>query len=492
MTDVSEILSLMSSPSRADLELVRRAHKFAEEAHKGHKRYSGEDFFVHLHETAKNLAKYGMKGEVIAAGLLHDSIEDEVSTEKEIGELFGEEILFLIKGVTKLGRLQYKGIKRHAESLRRLFVAISEDIRVLIIKLTDRLHNMQTIAHVPEDKQKRIAIETMEIYAPLAYRLGMSKLSRELEDLAFKCLEPKEYRRIEKIIRDRMRKDSAYLEKITNSLKKEMAKVGIKVLNTHFRIKGIKSLFEKIKIKETEDSVHDVLALRVLVENVDDCYKTLGVVHGLWRPVPGRIKDFIAFPKTNGYQSIQTTIFTGDGSLVEIQIRTQLMHYKAEYGVAAHSVYKGSKDGALSWVQKFISKDSVEDENISVPKWVKNLNEYQKIEGGDESFLSNLKKDFFGQRIFIFTPTGDVVDLPQGSTPIDFAYTIHSDIGDHMNGVKINSKMAGIDTKLQNGDIVEIITKKSLSPTPKWLSMAKTNIAKRCIRNALSKKLGKK
>ncbi|HJN63069.1 MAG TPA: RelA/SpoT family protein [Candidatus Paceibacterota bacterium] len=466
MSEATEIIGLIPYPTKLDIELVEKACDFAQKAHEGQKRYSGDDFFSHVFETAKNIAFYKMGSTAIAAGLLHDSIEDGCATKEEIREEFGEEILFLIEGVTKLGTLKYKGVKRHVESLRRFFLATSEDIRVIVIKLTDRLHNMQTLEYIPEEKQERIAQETLEIYAPLAYRLGMSKLSRELEDLAFKFIEPEEYEKVIKIIKERKKSDIEYLEKTTKSLKKAMAKEEIRVINTHHRVKGIKSLHKKLQRKDIEDSIHDILALRVIVPTIDDCYKTLGIIHGSWRPVPGRIKDFIALPKANGYRSLHTTVFTGDGGIAEIQIRTEKMHQEAEYGVAAHAKYKGK------------GKDDM-------PKVVKDINDYQKDTTDEKNFIKDIKQDFLGERIFVLTPNGDVIDLPEGSGPIDFAYAVHSDIGNYISGVKVNGKMGSLEKNLKSGDIVEVMTKKTLSPTPKWLKLIKTNVAKRHIKGIL-------
>jgi GTP diphosphokinase / guanosine-3',5'-bis(diphosphate) 3'-diphosphatase len=485
MVNIKDITDLMSAPREADILIIEKAYIFAERAHRGQKRFSGEDYISHLLETAKNLASYGMKSKAIAAGLLHDSIEDGVATEEEIRKEFGDEILFLVKGVTKLGGFKYKGTKRHAESLRRLFIAMSKDMRVLIIKFADRLHNMQTLQYVPEEKQKRIALETFEIYAPLAYRLGITKLSRELEDLSFKFLEPEEYEKVSNIIKNYTKTGIKYLEKISKTLKKSMAKESIKVLNTHHRVKGVKSSHKKIMDKGSEDSIHDILALRVIVPTIDDCYKTLGIVHNLWKPVPGRIKDFIALPKSNGYRSLHTTVFTGNGGLVEIQIRTEEMHREAEYGIAAHSKYKGERESVAFWIKKF---KRIEDDSLieKTPQWMQDLGNYEK-ESSPADFMRNIKQDFFGRRIFVLTPDGDAIDLPEGSTPIDFAYAIHSDIGNHISGIKINGKMGSIEKALENGDIVEIMTKKSPSPTVKWLKSTKTSVAKRYVRNFLDK-----
>ena len=488
MPEVQEILSLAKTLSKEEISLIKKAYAFAEKVHEGQKRYSGEPFFNHIHETAKNLAKYGQSGATIAAGILHDSIEDTVITASEIKEKFGDEILFLIQGVTKLGALKYKGVKRHSESLRKLFVAMSEDIRVLVIKLTDRLHNMQTLKFMPKDKQERIALETMEIYTPLAYRLGMSKLGRELEDLAFKYLDPESYEKILAILEKRVKKEKGELEKISKTIKKALAKEKIRVIKTEYRVKGLKSIDRKIKQKKEEESVHDILALRIIVPTIDDCYKTLGIVHRLWRPMPGRIKDFIAFPKTNGYQSLHTTVFSGGENLFEIQIRTEKMDYEATYGVAAHAVYKGEKK--MSWIGNFFGDSYKPSDEEGPPAWVKGLSDYQKGYTNASDFVKDLKRDFFGERIFALTPNGDAIDLPVGSSPIDFAYAIHSDIGDHLSGAKINGKLSSIETELKNGDIVKIITAKKAEPTRKWLSLAKTSTARRDIKRYLG--IGKK
>ncbi len=494
---VKDITTRMDSPTKADVELIAKAFAFAKEAHKEHKRYSGEPYFVHLFETAKNLAELGMGATTIAAGLLHDTLEDVGVTAETIEKEFGAEILFLIQGVTKLGKLKYRGAKRHTESLRKLFVAMSQDIRVLIIKLTDRLHNMETLSHVPQHKQKRIALETLEIYAPLAYRLGMRKLNRELEDLAFPYVFPDEYKKTHEILKQKSRETNDHLEKVLNSIKKSLAKEKILNFRTDYRLKGLYSLYKKLVRKEMDiERVYDISAIRIIVPTISDCYKVLGIIHGSWRPLPGRIKDYIAFPKPNGYRSIHTTIFTGDGGILEIQIRTEEMHKEAEFGIASHLSYKEEygKNGVnpnLLWImnllrpQIFGSKKPDHEKFIDVPQWIKHLAEAELSHEPDE-YIENLKTDFFGHRIFVFTPKGDVVDLPLESSPIDFAYAIHSDIGNHINGVKVNGKLVTLDSKLRNGDRVEIITKDKSKPSRKWLDIAKTTEARRHIRSRLN------
>jgi len=500
----------MAAPTKEETALITKAYVFAEKAHEGLKRYSGEPFFIHVFATAKKLAEFGMGAKAIAAGLLHDVIEDTKATREEVESEFGEEILSLVDGVTKLGKLKYRGLKRHTESLRKLFVAIAKDIRVLIIKLTDRLHNMQTLQHVPLHKQRRIAEETLEVYAPLAYRLGMRTLNRELEDLAFPYVYPKEYKQVQELLRaqQQSKETQHHLEKVRKSLQKELAKEGMRNVKTESRIKGLYSLYKKLLRKNMDmENIHDISALRVVVPTVADCYKALGVIHGMWRPLPGRIKDYIAFPKPNGYQSIHTTIFTGDGGIVEIQIRSEQMHREAEYGIASHLSYKeGEGNGGknvitsnLVWIASLLSyrswfqsakedKPTDTSQGATIPPWLTDLAEAHGDTMEPQEFLEGLRADFFEHRIFVFTPKGDVVDLPLNSSPIDFAYAIHSDIGDHVAGAKVNGKLIALDTKLKNGDIVEIQTKNSSHPTTKWLEFAKTEMAKRKIRTALGER----
>lgn len=501
MTSAKEILNLMNAPTTKDIDLIEKSYNFAEVAHKDHKRSSGEPYFNHLLETAKLLAELNMDAITISAGLLHDSIEDVDIKEGTVKKEFGDEVFFLVNGVTKLGSLKYRNNKRHLESMRKLFVAMSQDIRVLIIKLADRLHNMRTLQYVKKEKQRRIATETLEIYAPLAYRLGIRKFSRELEDLSFQYVYPLEYEKIKALVRKKNKKILHRLEKFIKSLRKALAKENIVNERIDYRIKGLYSLYNKLKRKKKDiEDVYDILALRVYADTVSDCYKILGVVHGIWRPLPGKIKDYIAFPKTNGYQSLHTTIFTGDGSIIEVQIRTEEMHKNAEYGVASHLLYKEggqnvSQNSSMNWFKNLLpniinfssSSQTYGAINNDAPKWIKQLVETQSgvIEKGE--FLNTIKSDFFKERIFVFTPKGDVVDLPRDSSPIDFAYAIHSHIGNHTGSAKINGKMASLATKLKNGDIVEIITKESNHPTRKWLDLVKTSTAKKNIRNKIER-----
>lgn len=512
MNELKDILQKMSAPSKADLALVEKAYTFAAEAHKGHMRFSGEPYLNHLVETAKELAKLGMSAKTVAAGLLHDSIEDVAVSPETIEKEFGKEVRFLVEGVTKLGRLKYRGAERHRESLRKLLVATGKDARVLIIKLMDRLHNMRTLKHVPEVKRRRIALETLEIYAAIAHRLGIGLVRKELEDLAFEYAYPEEFAQAKALLSERSKETTERLNKMSRTLRKELAKNGMTKMHTDFRVKGLYSLWQKLKRKEGDISkVHDIAALRVVVPTVEDCYKVLGLVHNLWQPLPNKIKDYIAFPKPNGYKSLHTTVFTGDGGIVEVQIRTPDMHNEAQYGIASHVGYKevpgkkkGTPGGSFDWIKSLIpgftraQKTGGEPEDKTTvgdgkhrarygapeaPEWLSELEE----ELNDPDLETTLHSDIFTHRVFVFTPTGDVVDLPHKSSSIDFAYAIHSDIGDHVFAAKVNGKMVPLDTVLHNGDIVEIVTKKSASPKQKWLDFAKTTLARRHIRLAMEK-----
>ncbi|MEZ4114494.1 MAG: RelA/SpoT family protein [Candidatus Paceibacterota bacterium] len=415
-----------------------------------------------------------MDPKTVIAGILHDTIEDTPVTEEQIEEEFGKEVLFLVNGVTKLGTLKYRGRERHVESLRKFFVAMAEDVRVIIIKLADRLHNVSTLKYLKPEKAKRIALETIEIHAPLANRLGMWKLKRRAEDLAFPFAYPKESNDLEKILKHKSKADQKYLDQVYKSLQKELTKNGIKALNISYRVKGLYSLYKKLQNKDMDiDKIYDLVALRVIVPTVEDCYRVLGIIHGTWTPIPGRIKDFIALPKPNGYKSIHTTIFTGNGGIAEIQIRTPEMHDQAEYGVASFFAYKENM---------FNKKGDNGDTKLG---WIEQFKDLQKNVSNPDNFLKNLKIDFFSKRIFVFTPAGDVIDLPDESNAIDLAYAVHSDIGNHITGAKINGKFSSIYSKLKNGDIVEVETNEKSNPTSKWLDTAKTTLARRHIKKYL-------
>jgi GTP pyrophosphokinase len=476
MYKVEEIKSLIEGGiNKKEEDLIDRAFKFAEHAHQDQKRLSGEPYFVHAFEVSKTLARLGMDAQTIAAGLLHDVLEDTQITEEEIKKEFGDDIVFLIKGVTKLGTLKYRGHERHVESLRKFFVAMANDLRVVIIKFADRLHNLNTLQYVREDKRNRIAIESIEVYAPLANRLGMGKLKGEIEDAAFPYAYPKEYAQVEEIIKEKKDSFKKNLTEVREKLEKELKKNKINFAEIDYRIKHKYSLYKKLLKYEMDiEKIYDIVALRVVVDSIEECYRVLGLVHSIWNPLPGRIKDYIAVPKPNGYRSLHTTIFTGLGRVAEIQIKTKEMHAEAAYGIAAHFAYK--EQG---------TKKVKDDKNKF--KWIEELKELKYLPNDPKKFFDHLKMDFFNDRIFIFTPQGDVIDLPEDSSPIDFAYSIHSDIGDHTSSAKINNKMSPLYTKLKNGDIVEIATKKDAKPSDKWLEYVKTSIAKKHIKAYLEK-----
>ncbi|MCF7831676.1 MAG: RelA/SpoT family protein [Candidatus Pacebacteria bacterium] len=477
MTKLPHIISQLQNATPEDIDLVTRAYHYAEKAHADQKRFSGEPYFLHLEETALILAEWKMDSTTVAAGLLHDIIEDTSVTEKDIEKEFGKPILFLIEGVTKLGKLKYRGVERHVESLRKLFMATSKDVRVIIVKLADKLHNMRTLGHVPKEKQRRIALEALEIYAPIANRLGMGYIKGELEDLVFQYTHPKEHEESLQLFKQRSHRDKAYLEKVYRSLQKELVKHNITNAHVDYRLKHLYSFWKKLQhYKMDVEKIYDVVALRVIVPSVEDCYRVLGIVHNMWKPLPGRIKDYIALPKPNGYQSLHTTIFTGDGGIAEIQIRTEAMHAEAEYGVAAWFAYKEMNQ--TSKKKTSVTKKEFQQKYA----WARDVASAADIDAESKEFLSEIKTDMFEDRIFIFTPKGDVVDLPTGSGPIDFAYAIHSDIGNKVSGTKINGKMTSLDTILNNGDIVEILTRKDANPSSKWLDYVKTSTAKKHIK----------
>ncbi len=509
ITGVDKIIGQIRHISDADKQLIEKAYTYAEQAHQGHMRYSGEPYMTHLAAVGFKLAAMGMQISTIAAGLLHDSVEDTPITTDDIRLEFGDEILFLVDGVTKLSSVRYHGTDRHNESLRKLFVATSQDIRVLIIKLADRLHNMETLHYVPPEKQLRIARETLEIYVPVAHRLGMGKLRKELEDLAFPYVYPNEAKRVETVLNSRAKKNEELLERERKTLQKRLAESGLADFHTFYRVKGRYSLYHKLKRKEWDiNAVYDLLAMRVVVKSVEDCYRVLGIVHELWRPLPKRVKDYIAFPKPNGYQSIHTTVTTGNGVIMEIQIRTLKMHQEAEFGVASHILYKqpevsdkvAEKPSMFSALipalfrpfkgratnSEKIETVKLEPHHQKIPRWISQIGQiYTETQHSTKNFVEDMHSDFFSNRIFVFTPIGDVVDLPVGATPIDFAYAIHSEVGDHTASAKVNKKMVQLDYELKNGDIVEIETRKNAHPSQKWLDFTKTSVARKRIRSAL-------
>lgn len=452
----------------ADLEMIRLAYDFADAAHQGQTRKSGEPYIIHPLAAAHILADMNIDPSVIIATILHDVPEDTDITLEEIGENFGPEIEKLVCGITKLGKLKYRGVERYIENLRKMFVAMAEDVRVMIIKFADRIHNLSTLGALPPQKQYRIALESLEIYAPIAGRLGMAEMKGQLEDLSFKYVYPKEYERVRKIREEKLEGKEEYLSEVIDKVKQELKDAGIQANSIYGRNKRLYSFYKKLMRKENHvTKIYDLVAIRVIVPSVADCYATLGILHRMWKPMKGRIKDYISQPKPNGYRSLHTTVFAGKGEVVEFQIRTPQMHDEAEYGVAAHWHY--DEHGAI------LPKREI--------AWAKELADIQKDILNKLSDLEEMKVDFLQNRIFVFTPKGDVIDLPEQATPVDFAYHIHTDIGNKCNGAIVNDKMMRLDTELKNGDVVEIILDKNRKgPNPDWIDFVKTHTAKSHIK----------
>jgi len=474
-------------PKRASL--VREAYDFARIAHEGQKRKSGEDYIQHPLHAALNLARIGMGSKTISAALLHDVPEDTEYTLIQIARKFDAEIATLVDGVTKLGKIRLRGTKEEIflENLRKMFLAMAADIRVVIIKLADRLHNMETLDALPPEKQKRIALETMEIFAPLANRLGIGEFKVQLEDLAFKYLDPKNYELTTKILEHEAGERKKYIGRVVAELKRELQKEGIEVLDIFGRTKHIHSLFQKLQRHDMDiNKIYDLTGVRVIVPEVVNCYETLGIVHKKYHPLVGRIKDYISLPKPNGYQSIHTTIFGPEGKFLEIQIRTKKMNEEAEYGIAAHWAYTEKKKRLRDYIFRAPTPIKIPEKEMA---WIRQLREWQQEMGKDnQEFMEGLKIDFFKNHIFAFTPNGDIIDLPEESTPVDFAYKVHSEIGNRTTGAKVNGKIVPLDYKVRNGDVVEIITSRdSKNPTPDWLKFVRTSEAKSHIRKFMKK-----
>ena len=466
--------------------LIGKAYFFAERAHRGQRRASGEPYFEHTRKTADILLSWKLDDETVAAGLLHDVAEDSADMYGELQTTFGETISFLVEGVTKLGKIKYRGAERQKESIKKLILASSEDIRVLLIKLADRYHNMQTLKFLPAEKQNRIALETYEIYAPLAYRLGMQRVSGELEDLAFPYTNPDAYDWLHKNVRGKYEDREKYLARIKPMVIKALADAGIKPIKVDFRAKRYSSLYKKLLRYDMDiEKIYDLVAFRIIVESVSDCYAALGIIHKLWPPLPGRIKDYIAVPKPNGYKSLHTVVIAVGNKIVEFQIRTLEMHEEAENGIAAHWAYE-EKKGTKTYAERRASMAKTAD-----IEWVKKLRAWQEeSDGSSDDFMESMKIDFFKDRIFALTPKGEVVDLPAGSTPVDFAYRIHSAIGNQCVAAKVNGEITPLRRELRSSDIVEIITQKGKKPSSSWLEFVRTSEAKSHIRKALNNKTG--
>ena len=459
----------------ADIEFLEEVYRFAEDLHKDQYRKSGEAYIIHPLSVAIILAELGMDEKAVAAGLLHDVVEDTNCKRSGIADHFGEDVAFIVNGVTKLSKLECNSKEeRQLESYRKMFLSMAEDVRVVMIKLADRLHNMRTLRFQSEEKQRAIAQETLEIYAPIANRLGISKVKWELEDLCLRYLEPDAfYDLVERIAMKRDEREK-YIQNIISQMTKELDKVEIKA-EISGRPKHFFSIYNKMKKQNKDlDELYDLIAVRLLVDSVKDCYAALGIVHTLWRPIPMRFKDYIAMPKPNMYQSLHTTVIGPNGDPFEIQIRTYEMHHTAEYGIAAHWIYKESGGSE-------ISKDN------SQLSWLEQIKEMQSEASDSKDFLSSLKIDLFSDTVFVFSPKGEVYELPQGSGPLDFAYKVHSGVGNSCMGAKVNKKIVPLDYQLKNGDIVEILTSKQAKPSLDWVNMCKTSQARNKIRQWFKK-----
>jgi guanosine-3',5'-bis(diphosphate) 3'-pyrophosphohydrolase len=457
----------------ADLDILRRAYIFSAVEHKGQVRASGEPYLVHPLEVAAILAEMRMDPICVAVGLLHDVLEDTLTTPERIQEYFGGDVLHIVEGVTKISKIPYAtSEERQAETYRKMLLAMVDDIRVILVKLADRLHNMRTLQHLPDDRRQRISRETLDIYAPIAGRLGMAKVKNELEDLAFQYLDPGGYRTLAARVEERRQAASQFIERIRSTVAEKLRSAGI-LATVEGRIKRLHSIHQKLKRQRIElDQVYDFVALRVLVETVPDCYAALGVLHNTWRPVPGRIKDFIAMPRPNGYQSLHTSVIGDEGQPFEVQIRTHEMHRVAEEGIAAHWKYKEGRTG--------VDKD---DHAFS---WLRQLLEWQQEVKDPHEFLNSLKLDLYPEEVYCFTPKGEVRMLPRGASPIDFAYAIHTEVGHQCVGARVNGKMVPLRYKLKNGDIVEIVTSPGHKPSRDWLGFTVTNKAKAKVRHYLN------
>lgn len=453
----------------ADVCVIEDAYEFAKEAHKGQQRRSGQEYIVHPLEAAKILADLHMDVITIAAGLLHDVVEDTDIPLYKICEAFGQEIAQLVDGVTKLSRIEFKSKEeQQVENLRKMFLAMAKDIRVIIIKLADRLHNMRTLRHQSPEKQKEIAEETLEIFAPLAHRLGIFRIKWELEDLALRYMHPQKYYQLVQSISMKRQEREQYINEVITILKAKLDEVGIKS-DIQGRPKHFYSIYNKMEKQQKHlNEIYDLIAVRLIVDTVKDCYGALGIIHTLWKPIPMRFKDYIAMPKPNMYQSLHTTVLGPKGEPFEIQIRTWEMHKTAEFGIAAHWEYKEGHAGDPKFNEKLI--------------WLRQLLDWQRDQKDASEFMESLKVDFFSDRVYVFTPAGDVVELPAGSVPIDFAYRIHSDVGHQCVGAKVNGKIVPLDYKLKTGDIVEVLTYKSSGPSRDWLNLVQTSQAKNRIR----------
>ncbi|TLM67918.1 MAG: bifunctional (p)ppGpp synthetase/guanosine-3',5'-bis(diphosphate) 3'-pyrophosphohydrolase [Deltaproteobacteria bacterium] len=472
MIQIDDILeTLHRENAAADLEKVRRAFVFASQQHAGKTRLSGEPYISHPVEVARILVRLHLDADTIATGLLHDTLEDTPASIDELRREFGDDVAEMVDGVSKLSRISFRtSEQRQAESFRKMLLAMARDIRVILVKLADRLHNMRTLHYHPSDRQRAIARETLDIYAPLANRLGISWLKSELEDLSFAALEPETFREIEQHVTRHAAERVSYIEEVRRKLDETLLRHGIDG-SVQGRVKHLWSVYKKMEKQGIDfDQVHDLIAFRIIVPSVRDCYAMLGIIHSAWRPIPGRFKDYIAMPKANMYQSLHTTVMGPGGQRMEVQIRTDEMHRIAEEGIAAHWKYKEGGGTATRGDESRFG-------------WLRQLMEWQKELKDSREFMSSVKIDLFPEEVYVFTPNGDVKELPRDSTPVDFAYSVHSDLGHKCTGAKINGKLVPLKTPLKNGDIIEIVTSPNQTPSKDWLKFVKTSKARNRIRH---------
>ena len=466
------IIRIESYNANVDIPLIRKAYEFSDKAHAGQKRQSGEPFVEHCLEVAFILAEQHMDSTTIAAGLIHDVIEDTPVTSAEVRDHFGGEVAELVDGVTKLGALQFSSREeQQAEYFRKMLLTMAQDIRVILIKLADRLHNMRTLEHLPREKRTRIAQETRDVYCPLAHRFGINRIKIELEDLSLKYLEPEVYLDLVQRVRGKREEREAYIEEVVAPIKEELSANGIRA-NVYGRAKHLDSVYRKIKSRNVPfEEIYDLFAIRIIVNTERECYHTLGILHAMWKPVADRFHDYIANPKPNGYRSLHTTVFGPHNRMVEIQIRTHQMHNIAENGIAAHWLYKEGRQEMSKSDRQMI--------------WLRDVLEWQKDMSNPSDFLEYLKIDLYSEDIFVFTPQGKLIHLPKGSTPLDFAFQIHTEVGIHCAGARINNRLQPLSSELRTGDTVEIITNPNRSPSHDWLKIVKTSTARAKIRRWL-------